>query len=155
MPSKVEYTCSALSELDILTLARDLREVEQVDVLRTFVSVEEAVRQSWAVSEYTRCIRLFGEPLATFGVVREDGYGVPWMLTVDLASFAHPVTCMREARKQFELIKQRYPVLHNIVPVEDTEACSLLESLGFEVDYEPMRNENGFDYYRFWYGRAS
>lgn len=156
MRIEVEYT-GEITKSDVETLARDLREIERADMLRQFETVDEAVRSCWSVSQYAKCIRVQGEPVAMFGIVvdEEHGHGVPWMLASDLLSFAHPVRIMREARAQLAEIVKQYPVLHNIVPVEDEEAHSLLRGLGFEVVTDQIIHSANHPYYGFWYGRAN
>jgi len=157
MPSDVTYTGGPLTDEEIEILAHDLRAIEQEDVLRTFESVEDAVRSCCLVSDYLKVIRFHGQPISVFGVVRDPvaGYGSPWMLTTDLLSFAHPVRIVREGRKMMEEIVQLFPVMHNIVPVEDVEAQSMLSSLGFEILENREKAGNGHDYLPFWYGRAA
>ncbi len=156
MANDVTYTSGPLDEAEIEMMARDLRPIEREDVLRTFPSVEDAIQSCCQVSDYLRVIRFHGQPISVYGAVhdRETGYGVPWMLTTELRSFAHPVRVLRVGRELMAEMISLFPVMHNIVPIEDVEACSLLQGLGFEV-LDSVVQSGGYDYRPFWYGRAA
>lgn len=158
MSTNIEYINEVTPD-DLDHLAMNLREVEKMDLLRAFESVKDGLMSCWAVSKFARVVRVNGVAVAIFGLseYEVDGtrLGVPWMLGVDLPSYAHPVTIVKEARKYVKKMQTHYPVMANTVPVEDEEAHALIEAIGFELVRDTPVKVGGYEYFQFWFGRAS
>ena len=137
-------------------VATGLRELERIDFLRQFPTVEEAIRASIQASEEVWTGLVDGAPSAIWGVSHPVWVGVgvpiraPWLALTARAT-ENPIATLRHARDMAERLRGQYPVLHNWVPVEDEPARALLRFVGFRVldDSEPYEGANGGLYFPF------
>lgn len=81
----------------------------------------------------------------------EPGVGVVWMLCTDDVS-NHPITLLRELKKEFKKYDEEYWLLYNFMLSEDTQAKGWLKWVGFDFSMpHPIELKNvipkGFEFF--------
>lgn len=127
-------------EGDIEAMLPTMRAADVAEMAALGKTVEEALRDSLRVSDWTMTGLVDGAPVCMFGVAGVSvlgGIGAPWMLATDGLEAAQ-VPFLRACRPVVQAMRASYPRLINVVDERNTVARRWLRWLGFRFDLPPM-----------------
>jgi hypothetical protein len=123
---------------DLEHLARNLRDQDLAELRASGRGADPlaALRQSVAVSRWSRVALVDEAPIAVFGCGEYGSLlapiGVPWLMGTG-AIVRHGRVLQREARRYIAAMLQQYPRLFNAVHAENTVSVRWLRHLGFTL----------------------
>lgn len=139
---------------DVYSLAASLREGDRAEVEAFGLDARHAIRASYRHAILRRTYIVDGEIAAMSGLggAMLSEQGNPWLMTAPIVERV-PVAFLKIARQQLaEMLRQRR-FLFNYVLASYTQACRLLEVLGFVLDPAVPMGPQGLPFRRFWIER--
>lgn len=135
---------------DVLELKDNLRTEDISECQACGHTPTEALARGYIFSDECYSAKVNGKTEAMFGVSstkQPDGFGAVWYLGSD-ESFKHPISLVREGRKQINKWLEKYRVLYNAVDKRNEKHIAWLKHIGFTIS-NPV-NINGYEFYNFY-----
>lgn len=139
--------------MDAIYLAPRLRQIDELEVLSTGKTPEEALSQSFDLPKSKVFTGLDNEenPVLMFGSVQcphNKDVGVIWMLATDeLDNYKRQF--LQECLPHIEEISNGYSHVYNLVHKTNTKSIRWLRWCGFTVDTTKIYDQGGEDFYLF------
>lgn len=143
------------SPQDARDLAPFLRheDVAEIDAA-TGQSPLEALLYGLGASLECRTVHEIGRPIAMFGIVPRDGYGVPWLLGSDRIAIHREFA--RRSRSVFADIARPFQHLENRIDARQRAHIKWIQFLGFTLDDLRPWGRRGEPFWRMqWHRGAS
>lgn len=134
-------------------IARNMREMDRIECKALGHSPKEALRGCLKRSLWTLTAMKDDVPHAMLGVApvsAVEGIGIPFFLGTDTV-YRHGRDLLSRGPAVIEHMRQSFPILENIVAVENGRAIRLLERWGF--DFGDTLEVGGVTFVRFGMGR--
>lgn len=139
VPSKVS---------DLYRLADNLRDNDKAEIEALGVSAKTGLRMSFRNAILRKTYFVDGEIAAMSGLCGAmlDDKGEPYLVTSSVAE-RMPITFVKEARKSVQEMLAHRTYLEGYVAADYSQACGLLETLGFTLDLPEQRGSKRFRRY--------
>ena len=135
---------------DVFELKDNLRTEDIEECQAAGLTPVQALLDAYVLSELCYSAKVNGRTEAMFGVSsfnQPEGYGAVWYLGSD-ESFKHPISLVREGKKQINKWLEKYRVLYNAVDKRNEKHITWLKHIGFTIS-NPV-NINGYEFYNFY-----
>lgn len=127
-------TCDPMTGGDIEAMAGTITAADAAELAAAGISVADALA---GVSG--QALRADGRLCALFGAEPHpaDGSGIPWLLATDALQALPRSRVARLCRINVQAMRERFPVLRNLVHRHNPQALALIRWLGFTIDQDP------------------